>query len=111
MAIDLTISDVDPVANPDDHHVALRSVRQLCAAAEVAGPGAQLQVRAALHPAHTGWVSNLLLWPMIQVWSWRTATRLNAMPRAAQDAWLREAPGVDRLLVRRCAGIPKPGCC
>ena len=37
VAIDLTISDVDPVANPDDHRAALRSVRQSCIAGEVVG--------------------------------------------------------------------------
>jgi phosphatidylserine/phosphatidylglycerophosphate/cardiolipin synthase-like enzyme len=95
----LVLSDFDPVARPEMHSGSWRSLRQCLAAAEIAGPKARLEVKAALHPAQTGLLPRLLLWPFIQARLSQMARTLNAMPSADRQAILRDQPAMARRLV------------
>jgi phosphatidylserine/phosphatidylglycerophosphate/cardiolipin synthase-like enzyme len=92
------LSDFDPVARPEMHSGSWRSLRQFLAAAELAGPAARLEITAALHPAQTGILPRLLLWPLIQFRLYQMAKTLNALPPEEREAVLRDQPAMARRL-------------
>lgn len=98
VAVTLILSDFDPCARPDLHRGTWRSVRMLYAAAELAGPRARLRVIPAMHPARTGLVPRLLVWPLVARRLLRNARWLNAMPASERETTLREVPGLLRLM-------------
>lgn len=106
--INISLSDFDPIARAAMHRGTWRSLRMLLAAAEVAGPDAQLRVTAARHPAQTGWVPRLLISPMIMARIWRTAGWLNRLPADGRTAALRDMPGVAALMRQRDDGRVRP---
>ena len=77
VAINMIISDFDPVAWSEGHRATWRSMRIFVAAAEIAGPKARLKLIPAMHPARTGMFPRLLFWPMILKKLKATAQRLN----------------------------------
>ncbi|MDD8022468.1 MAG: phospholipase D-like domain-containing protein [Paracoccaceae bacterium] len=99
VAVHMTISDFDPVARPALHRGTWASVRRLIAAAELAGPQARLQVVPAMHPARTGVVPRLAVWPMIIARQRRAARWLNRLPAPERATALREMPGLRPQLV------------
>ncbi|TNC72451.1 phospholipase D family protein [Rubellimicrobium roseum] len=98
VTIDLTITDFDPVARPSLHRGTWAALRRLLAAGEAAGAGERLRVRAALHPAVTGVLPRLVLWPQVALSLSRTARWLNARDPAQRRAALRDMPGLADLL-------------
>ncbi len=99
VAINIVISDFDPVARPSLHRGTWASLRRLWAAGEVAGPGsAPLRARAAMHPALTGVLTRAALWPQSQACLARTARWLNALEPARRQRALQDMPGLHGLL-------------
>lgn len=94
VVVHFVLADVDPIARPDMHRAATRSLRRFVAAAEVAGPDAQLRVTAARHPAQTGVAIRLALWPYIQHRLRKTARWLNRMAPDLRAEALRDMPGL-----------------
>ncbi len=94
VTVNFAISDVDPIARPEMHRDAMRSLRMFSAAAEIAGPGARLQVVAARHPATTGAALRMLIWPYIQRKLRKVTRGLNGMPPDQRSATLRDMPGI-----------------
>lgn len=105
VAVTMVISDFDPIARSALHRGSWRSVRQFYAAAEVAGPGAKLTVRAAMHAARTGILPRLAFWPVIYHKLSRICAGLNAMPPEVRRARLRDMPGLSRQLRDTSGGI------
>lgn len=96
--LNLVIADFDPCARPDLHRGTWRSLRMLHAAAELAGPGARLTLRAALHPARTGILPRLLFWPVVARKLLHEAASLNDLDPGRRRAALRDMPGLARLM-------------
>ncbi len=94
VAIRFVLSDFDPVARPEMHKGTWHSLRMLYAAAELAGPEAKLEVTAALHPAQTGILPRILLWPVILKRLSDLAKDLNALSEPQRCATLRDMPAI-----------------
>ena len=77
--VSIALSDFDPVVRPDYHQRATRCHRMLLAAGEVSGRADLLRVTAALHPAKTGWLPSLVLWPRARDFLRRTVREINAL--------------------------------
>lgn len=107
VAVRLVLSDFDPVARPRLHRATWRSVRMLWAAAELAGPGAQLTVVPSMHSAVAGFWPRLMFWPVVQARLWRVSGWLRRLVTSNRAAALREMPGVERLLAAKDA-LPRP---
>lgn len=67
------ISDLDPVVRAEMHRSATRQLRLFSAAAAAAKPGSKRQARRAHHPAETGVLFRLAIWPNIMRKLFRTA--------------------------------------
>lgn len=94
VAVTMVISDFDPVARSGLHRGTWRSVRQFYAAAETAGPGAKLNMHAAMHAARTGILPRLMFWPLIYLKLTRICAAVNGLPAEVRRARLRDMPGV-----------------
>jgi phosphatidylserine/phosphatidylglycerophosphate/cardiolipin synthase-like enzyme len=94
VAINFVISDADPIARPEMHRDATRSLRMFCAAAEIAGPGARLNIDVTRHPGETGLALRALIWPYIQRKLWKSAGKLNRLTPEHRTAALRDMPGL-----------------
>ncbi len=92
VAIDITLSDFDPIVRPDYHQRAWRCLRILLAAAEASGHARLLRARVALHPSRTGRASSLALWPKSHGYLSKTVTRLNTLPPPERTRALLEMP-------------------
>ena len=79
VSLHIVISDVDPIARAAMHRAATRHLRLFSAAAAVANPGARLTVVRARHPAETGALVRLAIWPYIMKKVFRTAGWLNRL--------------------------------
>jgi phospholipase D1/2 len=108
VAIHFTLSDVDSIARPMMHRDAWRSARMFSAAAEVAGPGARLSVKAARHPARSGLAIRLLVWPYVLKRLFDAARDLNALPGPIRKASLRDMPDYARLMRIEADGRVQP---
>ncbi len=108
VALHVWISDVDPVARAEMHRAATRQVRMFSAAAAVANPGASLQVRRARHPAETGALVRLAIWPYIMKKLFRTAGWLNGLTPERRKAALRDMDGAAKNLRIRADGTVTP---
>lgn len=108
VAINITISDVDPVARAALHRAATRQHRLFSAAAGIANPGVRLTVTRRHHPAETGAVLRLLLWPYIMSKVFRTAGWLNSLSPPLRSAALRDMTGAARNLHVRPDGTVRP---
>jgi phospholipase D1/2 len=109
VAIHLTISDFDPIARPGLHRGTWRAARMLWAAAELAGPGAaRLELHPAMHPARTGLLPRLAVWPVAHGKLRRHARRLSALDPGRRAAALRDMPGLAPLLAERPDGSLRP---
>ncbi|MDI3335561.1 phospholipase D-like domain-containing protein [Defluviimonas aestuarii] len=108
VAINIVISDFDPVARPSLHRGTWRSVRRLIAAAELAGASDRLHVTAAMHPARTGLLPRLLFWPAILHRQFKAARWLNLRPKPERLNAIREMPGLAEHLVTSANGRVRP---
>ena len=103
VSVHVALADFDPILKTKLHTASWKARRAFIGAAEVAGPGADLDVLNATHSARVGLLPRLLLWPALIRNLNRRAGRLNAL--AAEDRarelecspglvrWLRFAPG------------------
>ncbi|WP_284164805.1 phospholipase D-like domain-containing protein [Frigidibacter sp. SD6-1] len=108
VALNIVISDFDPIARPALHRGTWRSVRRLIAAGELAGKGHRLNVVAGMHPARSGLVPRVLLWPMILYRQFKAARWLNRRPKAERRTAIAEMPGLASRLVRMAGGRFRP---
>lgn len=102
--VNFVLSDVDPIARAQMHRAATRSMRMFAAAAAVANPGAQMQVRLARHPAQTGALIRLAIWPYIMKKLFSLAGWLNAQRPDIRAAALRDMGGAQQNLRVRADG-------
>ena len=101
VSIDICISDVDPIARAAMHRAATRQLRMFSAAAAMANPGARLKVQRLRHPATTGALIRLAIWPYIMQKLFRTAGWLNSLSPERRKAALRDMDGaVQNLRIR-----------
>ena len=110
VALNIVITDFDPVVRPALHQMTWRSYRHLIAAAEVAGPKAKLRVVPAMHPARTGVLPRLAFWPLILSRQFRAAGWLNRRAPEVRETDMRDMPGLADRLVRRRNGKYRPRC-
>lgn len=108
IALHLTISDFDPIAKPELHRGTWRAARMLWAAAELAGPGARLDLRPSQHPARTGFLVRLAFLPVIARKLRRRAAWLNAMPGPERGTAMRDLPGLVEFLDQTPDGMLQP---
>ncbi|RUS59350.1 phospholipase [Pseudorhodobacter sp. E13] len=108
VALRFVLSDFDPAARPEMHKGTWHSLRRFIAAAELAGPEARLEVKAALHPAQTGILPRLLLWPMIYKRLWDLAQDLNALSAPQRSARLRDMPAIAARMRHAADGTVSP---
>lgn len=94
VVVHFVLADVDPIARPDMHQIATRSLRRFCAAREAAGPEAQLDVAAVRHPSQTGAALRVVIWPYIFKKLSGIVGRLNGMPDEKRAAALRDMPAL-----------------
>ncbi len=115
VAVHFVLADVDPIARPRMHGEAARNLRRFCAAREVAGSKARLDVALLRHPAETGAGLRVLIWPYIRARLSETLRWLNGLPRDRRRAMLRDMPGLvgyirekpDGRLVQRVWCLPR----
>ena len=98
VAIRVIISDFDPIVRPNLHRDTWSSVRMFHAAADLAGPTTDLKVVPSSHPARTGFVPRIAVWPAARWRLSQTASELNALPKYQRDVNLRDMPGLARYL-------------
>lgn len=108
VAINIAISDFDPIAMPRLHRATWRSVRGFAAAAEIAEAPARLRVVAAMHPASTALGPRLCFWPLILLRELRLAGWLNRLAPEIRATALREMPGLPSRLVAGAGGRFRP---
>ncbi len=108
VSIRIVLSDVDPIARAAMHRDATRNQRLFLAAAEAAGQGAKLTVIRALHPAQTGALVRLAIWPYILRKVATTAGWLNRLAPAERSAALRDMPDLASKLTLRRDGTVRP---
>jgi len=91
--VDLILSDFDPIIAPDMHEMTWRTMRQLAAIRELAGPDAILNTIPAMHPAEAGQVARTALWP--KVWQELTDLRdaVNERPEDVRRTMFHDMPG------------------
>lgn len=108
VAMRMVLTDFDPVVRPRMHRKAWAAARYFYAAAEVAGPGADLDIATAMHPARTGLIPRLAVWPAVQNRMKKNAKWLNEMEPGTRDACLRDLPGLVPYLTRLPDGRVAP---
>jgi hypothetical protein len=102
VALHLVISDVDPVTQAARHRTAAQQMRRLSAAAAVARPGARLVVHCLRHPARTGALLRVLLWPHLMRQLSGVTRWLNRLSPEHRAAALRDMDGtMPNLRLRR----------
>lgn len=104
VALDIVVSDFDPIVRPDYHARATRCRRIILAAGEVSGRPDLLQVASSLHPARVGFLPALALWPKTSKLLRKTASDLNAQTPASRTRALSEMPLLDRYLTQDAEG-------
>ncbi len=108
VAIDITITDFDPVVRSAMHRCTWKTTRMFLAAGELAGADAKLRVRPAMHASETGIVPRLVFLPQIMKKLWRTCGWLNSLDAAQRETALRDMPGLTRWLHRKEDGTYRP---
>lgn len=108
VSLHVVLSDVDPIARAALHRAANRNLRHFSAAAAAANPGARLEAIAPRHPAETGILVRLAIWPYIMKKIFRTAGWLNGLDPNDRAAALRDMNGASRNLRLRPDGTVAP---
>jgi phosphatidylserine/phosphatidylglycerophosphate/cardiolipin synthase-like enzyme len=107
VVLHMVLSDFDPVARPRLHRATWRTVRMFWAAAEMAGPQAQLRMIPSMHSAVAGLWPRVLFWPMVQSRLARLAGWMRRQVRSRRLRALREMPGASAMLAAKDA-LPRP---
>lgn len=107
VSVRIVLADFDPVARPRLHRATWRTVRMFWAAAEMAGPGAKLEVIPSMHSAVAGLWPRLMFWPLVQSRLGRVTGWLRRQVDAQRMRALSEMPGVSALLAAKDA-MPRP---
>ncbi|KAF0677275.1 phospholipase D-like domain-containing protein [Profundibacterium mesophilum] len=100
ISFDLILSDFDPIVSWDTHQGTWASLRQIWAAAELAGPEARVTVRPGLHPAKIGLLPRVCLWPKVSGELREIAQALNALELPHRSSAMRHLPGLADFLQR-----------
>lgn len=108
VSLHICISDVDPIARAALHREATRQLRMFSAAAAVAKPRPKLHVVRARHPAQTGVLVRLAIWPYIMKKLFKTAGWLNGLSPEHRAAALRDMDGIRQNMVLRANGTVAP---
>ena len=98
VAIDLTISDFDPVLRPELHRGTWASVRAIAAAGELSTRPELLRVHASMHPARVGTLTSIALWPRTYLEIRKTAAEINHSKHVHIDRFMSEVPFLRRNL-------------
>ena len=104
VALHFAIADFDPVARPELHRRTWHAIRTLWAAHELAGQEARLTATAALHPARVGGIARLAFWAVGHRHLKATAANLTKLDGPRQACFLRDAPGLRRLMKKTQIG-------
>ncbi|QCO57199.1 phospholipase (plasmid) [Pseudorhodobacter turbinis] len=99
--ISISISDVDPIGRPKMHRAAMRTRRMFLAAAGVSNHPGRLQLKVLRHPAQTGRLIRLAIWPYILKRLYGVSKWLNGLTKAERRATLRDMPGMAEALTLR----------
>ena len=106
VSLHISISDVDPIARAAMHRAATRHLRMFSAAAAVANPGVRLKVLRPRHPAETGVLIRMAVWPYVMKKLFRTAGWLNSLGPEYRAAALRDMNGmVENLRIREDGSV------
>ena len=108
VALHMSISDVDPIARAEMHRSASRQMRMFSAAAAVANPGVKLTVQRPRHPAETGALVRVAIWPYIMAKLFRTAGWLNGLSAELRASALRDMDEASKNLRIRADGTVAP---
>ncbi len=98
VALNVVISDADPITQAALHRTATRQQRWFSAAAAVAEPGARLTVLRPRHPARTGTLVRVLIWPYMMKRLFGVAGWLNRSSPDHRTAALRDMDGIRQSL-------------
>ncbi len=98
VAVTMILSDFDPIIRSDFHRMSWRSCRLFQAAAEVAGQGAKLTMKVALHSSETGLLPRMAIWPGVMQRLRKFVRELNAIPVEKRRAKFRDMPGIHHLV-------------
>jgi phosphatidylserine/phosphatidylglycerophosphate/cardiolipin synthase-like enzyme len=98
VSMNVVISDVDPIARAIMHRGATRQLRMFSAAGAVAEPGSKLKVVRHRHPAETGALVRMCIWPYIMKKLIRLSGFLNGLSPELRAAALRDMDGAVRNL-------------
>ena len=104
VSLHILISDADPIARAAMHRAATRNLRMFSAAAATAKPGVKLHVLRPRHPAQTGALVRLAIWPYAMQKLFKIKKWLNGLNPACRTAALRDMDRAERLLLVRPDG-------
>lgn len=104
VALNMVLSDFDPIVGSELHCHSWRARRAFIAAGELAGPDAKLNVVNAAHSSRVGLLPRLLLWPRMIKEVRRHAKDLNAAPTPARGRRLECSPGIRPWLTTEVGG-------
>ena len=107
VSVRIVLADFDPLARPRLHRATWRSVRMFWAAAEMAGPGARLEVVPSMHSAVAGIWPRILFWPVVKTRLGRVTGWLRRQVSSRRLRALREMPGIEEMLVAKDE-LPRP---
>ncbi|WP_297771381.1 phospholipase [uncultured Roseovarius sp.] len=97
VAVRLVASDFDPVAAPDLHQLAWRTLRQVAAVRELTRQPAGLTFTLALHDARTGTVPRLVFYPIVRHKMNQLARTWRDMNEAERDRFRIETPRLQKI--------------
>ena len=104
VSLHFSISDFDPIKSAPMHQATRQHLRMFSAAAAVANPGAKLKVLRPRHPAETGLLVRLAVWPSTIRKLVKLARGLNALMPEHRAATLRDMDGTAQMLMVRQDG-------
>lgn len=107
VSVRIVVADFDPLVRPRLHRATWRTVRMFWAAAEMAGPKAQLAVVPSMHSAVAGIWPRILFWPVVKSRLGRVTGWLRRQVGSRRLRALREMPGIEQMLVAKDE-LPRP---
>ncbi|WP_424929807.1 phospholipase D-like domain-containing protein [Amaricoccus tamworthensis] len=96
--VTLILADFDPVHRPGLHRTAHSSVREFHRAVEGVEGGGKLTVHAAMHPAQVGYWHRIAFRGFEIRTLQRHVDMLNDKEADAREWWLRDAPGIRKMI-------------
>ncbi|GAW35141.1 cardiolipin synthetase [Roseovarius sp. A-2] len=97
VAVRLVTSDFDPVAAPELHQVAWRTLRQIAAVRELTRNPSLINFTLALHDARTGTLPRLILYPIVRHKMNQLARTWTEMSEAERQRFRIETPRLQKI--------------